>query len=406
MKNWASYVFNSRKISRHESMHDGIDREQSSPPRNGRWHKKMSQPAASSYRIAFITPEYPGCGPHFGIGKYVSDLADFFASSGHQVLVLVPGDSGCFSVTSGQAPRLDLPPENPFILRPWLAGKWLRKLLREFQPDVVEVSNWGALGNHIGNSWPTVVRLSTSAADAGGIRPDRLQWLRVKSEANQVRRAQVVIADSLAMADRAKALYGRSVETIIPHGWNGQIPKTPSWKNRPRQVLFVGRLEPRKGIDVLLSAWPFVLAQCPDAWLHIVGKGTTTSAFERITIHGWLSELELNSLRQSCKAQAIPSRFESFGLVALEAWAHGLVPIASNAGALEEVIDDAGHIFPVDEPQALARALITTLNLDQEHLINKGKHLLTTRFGIGQWTKTTLLAYDQAIKNKSAGVLT
>ena len=349
-------------------------------------------------RIAFIAPEYPGCGPNFGIGKYIFDLANLFLQLGHPVLVLVAGDTGCFSVTSDGQPRQELSSKKPFLLRPWLARHWLRAHLKEFKPDIVEVSNWGALGICFGKSWPVAVRLSTSAADADGTRPDHLRWLRVKSEHLQVHQANVVIADSHAMANRAQSLYGRRAEVVIPHGWNGKRLNNPTWKERSKHVLFVGRLEPRKGVDVLASAWPQVVAQCPDAWLHIVGKGTIPSLPERATAYGWLSEADLDGLRRTCRAQAIPSRFESFGLVALEAWAHGLVPVTSDTGALAEIIEDAGLTSLVNDPHRLAQSLITALNLDQDHLISKGRHLLETRYASDIWAKATLLAYEQAIK--------
>ena len=52
-------------------------------------------------RVALITPEYPGCGPSFGVGRYVRDLAECLAGAGTAVRVLAATDTGCFRVTPG-----------------------------------------------------------------------------------------------------------------------------------------------------------------------------------------------------------------------------------------------------------------------------------------------------------------
>ncbi|MBN8526246.1 MAG: glycosyltransferase family 4 protein [Planctomycetes bacterium] len=345
-------------------------------------------------RIALVTPEYPGCGPSYGIGRYVHDLHGALAAVGHQVQVLALTDGGAFKPGTGHAILAHLP--HSLLLRPLAARAWLCRELQAFAPDVVEVPNWGALTAFIPASWPTVVRLSTSAADAGGAGRDRWRILRLALETRAVRRASLVVADSGAMAMRAAALYGRAADIVIHHGWCGPVVATPG--PRPRAVLFTGRWEPRKGVDVLLAAWPAVRAAVPDAVLHIVGSGQPTlAAGDGIVLHGRLADDELAGLRLRCRIQAVPSRFESFGLVVLEAWAAGLVPVVSDAGALPEVVADAGLITPAGRPDNLAQALVAGLCSDLSDRWRAGAARLRGDLGVVAWTDATLAAYRRAI---------
>src|SRR5262249_33699930 len=129
-------------------------------------------------------------------------------------------------------------------------------------------------------------------------------------------------------------------------------------RSRKTRLLFVGRLESRKGIDVLLDAIPDVLAQFPDAVLDIVGDDTipkpdgTTSKHEflkrdlaalvraRITFHGRVEEHELREFYRDCDIFVAPSRYESFGLVFLEALMFGKPVIGCDAGGGPEVVTD------------------------------------------------------------------
>jgi glycogen(starch) synthase len=351
-------------------------------------------------RIALITPEYPNCGPSFGIGRYVRDLAACLSQAGITVQVLAATDTGCYSVTPGQAPQLVGPAYPHLLLRPWQAASWLDAALARFAPDVLDVPNWGGLGAFLRHPIPHVVRLVTSAADPSRARRDALLPVRLALENATVKRAAILVADSAAMAEVGRRIYNRTADAVIHLAYRGEI--LPPATREHSAVLFIGRLETRKGVDVLLDAWPAVLAACPSAHLHVVGSDraglaqrlTTTAG---VTWHGQAGDAAVAALRGRCLVQAIPSRFESFGLVALEAWAAGMAVVASNVGGLPAVVGDAGLLVPTENPAAMSQALIAALDPKlARKLAEAGQRRLTQLFDPTLLVRRSLAAYALA----------
>lgn len=349
-------------------------------------------------RIALITPEFPGYGPSFGIGRYVADLTGALRAAGHTVLVLAATDRGGVVVGTDR-PVQPLP--HSLLQRALVVRPWLLRELEAFQPDVVEAPNWGALTAFLPPRWPVVIRLSTSAADAGGARRDLWRSCRILMEQAAVHRAHSIIADSRSMGRRGVSLYSREADVVIPHAWHR--PCMSLQGDRGPEVLFVGRWEPRKGVDVMMQAWPDVVAAIPHARLHLVGIGQPQGlAGPGIQAHGQLLPEQLASLRQFCKIQVVPSRFESFGLVILEAWAAGLVPVVSSGGALPEVVGEGGMVVPPGCPRELSRALLQAIRNDGRHLVEAGLHRLGNDFCSARQIQATLRVYNSAVHRHRA----
>lgn len=354
-------------------------------------------------RVALITPEYPGCGPSYGIGSYVQRLAQELDGAGHAVCVAVVAYDGIWlghpdQVHGVSALRV------PGVLRPWWAGGWLRRTLDDLAPDVVELSNWGGLAAFLPRAWPLVVRLSTSITHQPA--RDRLrahlQQQHLRLERATVRRAHLVIANSRAIARDSAPLYRRCADRVIPHAH----PR-PDAITRPRgeDVLFVGRREHRKGVDILLRAWPAVVRRFPTRTLHLVGAGHAellqrlpASLRRGITAHGVLSDAALGSLRERCQVQVVPSRFESFGLTVVEAFASGHVVVAAACAGLSETVGSAGVLYPVEDHHALAEALMRVFSDDvlRQQSIAAGEALLASRYSLSAWREATLAAYQEA----------
>jgi glycosyltransferase involved in cell wall biosynthesis len=121
------------------------------------------------------------------------------------------------------------------------------------------------------------------------------------------------------------------------------------------KILFVGRLEKRKGIDLLLAVIPNICARHPDVHFDIVGDDSIPSehgvpyrhffemsapqsAVAQVTFYGKVSESELQNHYKNCDIFVAPSRFESFGIIYLEAMACGKPVVGSNAGGIPEVV--------------------------------------------------------------------
>lgn len=123
---------------------------------------------------------------------------------------------------------------------------------------------------------------------------------------------------------------------------------------RDRLVLFVGKLIGSKGVELLLGAWPQVLAAEPRARLVIVGFGgererlqALGAGLERVTWAGRLDHSELAELLPAAEALVVPSTFpEAFGMVAAEAAACGALPVVARHSGLAEVARTLAEVVP------------------------------------------------------------
>ncbi len=143
----------------------------------------------------------------------------------------------------------------------------------------------------------------------------------------------------------------------------------------PDRILAVSRLashDAGKGIDHLIEAMPAVLAQIPDATLHIIGEGAdrprlqalanASPAKNRIQFLGYADEATLKAELAACTLFALPSCKEGFGLVYLEAMAAGKPCLAAQAGGAPEVVTpECGILVPYGGGPALQDGLVKGL---------------------------------------------
>jgi glycosyltransferase involved in cell wall biosynthesis len=136
-------------------------------------------------------------------------------------------------------------------------------------------------------------------------------------------------------------------------------------------VLFVGTLEPRKNVPLLLDAFALVRKQL-SAFLIVVGaRGwldapilaarARSGVGDAAQFVGWVDEDDLAVLYSHAGAMVLPSLYEGFGLPVLEAMACGAPVICSNAGPLPEVAGDAAVLLPPTDPAAWADAIVRVL---------------------------------------------
>jgi glycosyltransferase involved in cell wall biosynthesis len=157
---------------------------------------------------------------------------------------------------------------------------------------------------------------------------------------------------------------------VIPNMIRLEIGKFDESK-RLNHVIAVGNTDRRKNIRGLLDAWQMTLITNPNLRLHLVGPGLGAGdplahEFEnkfnsgQVTWHGIVTRRELSNLYSRCKVLVHPSRWESFGLIYLEAFAGnlGIITLAKS-GSTAEVVGDAGLILKDDSPKTLSNAILT-----------------------------------------------
>ena len=195
-----------------------------------------------------------------------------------------------------------------------------------------------------------------------------------------------------------------------------------------RMLLFVGRIEHLKGLDVLIEAigimrqneilkdYPFCLAiiggEPDDSTEHenieLSRIKTLTEKHglsDLVTFLGKRSQESLPYYYSAAEAVVVPSQYESFGMVALEAMACGIPVVASQIGGLAYLVQDGvtGYTVPVDEPMELANRL-TLLLLDQNLRDRMGKQAIQVARDYA-WDKiaSKLLGVYDELLGKSTG---
>lgn len=146
----------------------------------------------------------------------------------------------------------------------------------------------------------------------------------------------------------------------------------------PLQIIFVGNISPRKGLDTLIVAIDAVESAVE---LTIVGQSTaddylsdvrqqiaTRGLSDRVRVTGELTDTELESTLREHHLLAVPSRYEAFGIVYAEAMSVGLPVIASGAGGASDIVTHGENGFLVDpsDPDDIAAAITTVAENPQQ----------------------------------------
>lgn len=165
---------------------------------------------------------------------------------------------------------------------------------------------------------------------------------------------------------------------IIPNGidyahFSAPRPRLPAFDDGKLNVLFVGRLEQRKGLKYLLRAWPRVRAALGNVRLIVVGGGRPLGSYRRLgQRYGWedvvftghVTREELAAYYHTCDVFCAPSTGqESFGIVLLEAMAAGRPIVTTDIPGYREVVSHGheGMLVPPKDEEALAAMLIRLL---------------------------------------------
>lgn len=184
-------------------------------------------------------------------------------------------------------------------------------------------------------------------------------------------KAKRIAAVSRVTADEVVRHFGIDAAKIevVPNGVDpfyspaGDSQASLPFDLSPRgYVLFVGTIEPRKGVDDLLTAWEQIPSRPP---LVICGSlGWDTNALlkridthpqrEAIIVSGYLERSIVRDLYRHCSAFVYPSYYEGFGMPPLEAMACGAPVVTTRGGAIPEIVGDAAQVVEVGRPDLLA----------------------------------------------------
>jgi phosphatidyl-myo-inositol alpha-mannosyltransferase len=323
-------------------------------------------------RIAFACPyawDDPG-----GVQVHVRELANHMRGRGHDVVVLAPVRRTAVEPWVHAVGRpLDITfnrSNAPIDPRPWSARR-VRAQLRAFRPDVVHVHEPFA---------PSTAMWATQTAEApvvatfhtGAVR-SRLYDAAAPLMRRIARRISIRVAVSRVAERAAAARIGGSFE-LVPNGVDIRrfAEAEPAELGEGTKLLFVGRLDERKGFPVAVAAFGRLATDLPTIRLIVVGDGPERSATDvlppgvraRVTMLGAVPNVDLPPFERACDVYLGTSTGgESFGIVLVEAMAAGVPVVASDVPGYDEVMTDGveGFLVPPGDPTALAAAVETIL---------------------------------------------
>ncbi|MFO0850340.1 MAG: glycosyltransferase [Gemmataceae bacterium] len=356
------------------------------------------RPAGGRVSVGLVSSNYPP-EPLGGVGRYTHALAAGLADLGHEVHVIARSpDHNRVDLEDGvwvhrMVPHDDGPwatPGQPPLVRRvlgWAAAAHaeVKRVASAHPLDVVSASVWDVEGlfcqlddslttvTTVVTTLKTVVDLNPSWRATPGI-PDLLALERELLRA--ARRLVGPSRDVLAKAARDFGRLGDPAPAVVPLGLPDR-PAAPAPKPPGRvRVLTVGRLEERKGTDLFLAAAAELLPEFPDLEFVLVGNdaipaerhpGTFRQWFEqeygaepwadRVVFRGEVPDEQLHAEYAACDVFCLPARYESFGLVLVEAMAHGRPVVAAAAGGMAEIVEDGATgflAFPDSVPSLVA----------------------------------------------------
>ncbi len=152
---------------------------------------------------------------------------------------------------------------------------------------------------------------------------------------------------------------------LVPNGIAAAAPAVPAvpWDDDRLKLLFVGRFDRQKGLDLLIEA---IRPLADKVTLRIVGAPAVTSGYQppalpHVDVRGWRDRDGVVAEMKACDIVIVPSRWEGFGLVAVEAMRAGKPVMAAAAGGLADILDGGryGIAVPINDPAALRTAIET-----------------------------------------------
>ena len=365
-------------------------------------------------RVAYVSIHtsplaQPGAGDAGGMNVYVDQLARTMAGRGVDVDVYTrPGDGvhrvvevmpGYRVITIPSGPGTRAVAEDDLAD---LVGEFAERMVKFMAADDVVydlvhshywLSGWvGALlqemtGVPLAISFHTLGRVKEATRRVDDPPPS---LLRIAAEVEVIARAGCVVASTPAEAGELIEHYAADPERLCvsPPGVNHDI-FFPGSKSAAREslgiaqdplVLYVGRIQPLKGLDLGIEAFAEVTGSLPSAQMLIVGGpsgdlGEAEVAMlrsmvaeaglsDRVTFAGTLSHSSVADAYRAADVLIVPSRSESFGMVAAEAQSCGLPVVAARVGGLAYAVDDgiSGTLISGWDPGDYAKALLGILN--------------------------------------------
>jgi glycogen(starch) synthase len=368
-------------------------------------------------RVLLLSWEYPPL-IEGGLARHVRKLAENLAILGVDVHVLARGleESPPEEEVEGVTVHRVREPKRPGDLGEFVA--WIEHMNSDMLAagvevgdahdfDVVHGHDWlvAVAGDHLAKRFRCPLAMTIHATEFGrhqGWVDKHPQSYIHGVERWMANRAERVITCSSYMREHVADIYGLEENriTVVPNGIDpselvpvDDLETLRARFARPdeRLVLLVGRLVYEKGFQLALEAMPGLIERLGNVRFVVAGSGTAEEELRqqaselglgpRGTFLGWIGDDVLHSLYRIADLTVVPSIYEPFGLVALEAMASGCPCLVADTGGLREVVphEDVGLRFRSRDPASLAHMaerLLTDEGLRDRLVAEASEHVL------------------------------
>jgi glycogen(starch) synthase len=347
-------------------------------------------------RVLTLSWEYPPV-IEGGLARHVRKLSEQLVRQGHEVHVLTRGDrpgppEDRHGVVVHRVPEPDFPRAD---LDAFIA--WVERMNADMAAagpggafDLVHSHDWlvagaaEALAARAGVPWLVTIHATEYGRHEGRVGRHPQAYIHA-AERRMARAADRVVVCSAYMRAQVTDVFGVDQVSVIPNGIDpgdllpvADLPRLRARFAAPEEklVLLVGRLVWEKGFHLALDALPGLIRRVGRVRYVVAGTGTADAELkeqaERLglmehgTFIGWTGDDVLHSLYRIADLCVVPSIYEPFGLVALEAMASGCPCIVADTGGLREVVphEEAGLRFRARDPEALVDVAARVLSDD------------------------------------------
>lgn len=335
-----------------------------------------------------------------GLGRHVGELVPALRALGHDVRVVAPEHP--------ELSRRDVVDQVATAQPALIEAGGLA--VRDWSPDVIHGHDWltATAARELARAADVPLVTTVHATERGrqqGYLTEPSQYRIDDIERAMCRASDVVLACSQYQADELDQHF-QVAATVIG---NGCLPSAHRSTREPGLIAFAGRLVHEKGVQELIKALPLLRTEYPDIHCLIAGDGPLLAAqqdrarrygvADRIGWPGLLNQAGTGELLARASIVVVPSLYEPFGLVALEAQAAGTPVAVTDTGGLRELVTDGvtGVRFAPESPSAIAAAVrrLLTDPAQAEVMANAARQQAETRFSWPAVARRVAAAYPR-----------
>ncbi|MCY4475453.1 MAG: glycosyltransferase [Chloroflexi bacterium] len=378
----------------------------------------------------------PGGTDAGGMNVYVDRVSTRLARTGHGVRVYSrshPGtgnvdDQRDYDLVHMPIGRLDERKEQlPALLPKFTAAVNNDASINQTKFDIVASHYWlsGVVGCELATGWDIshVTSFHTLASIKKSVRPEENEpEIRLVSEARVARDADQIVVWTDGEAAHMMSEFGLPKEkfAVVPPGVDTNefsASPTSSTSRSRRRILYVGRLDALKGVDLLIDAFAIIIERGFDVELQIVGGGTADEfrrvlgrisklrLTDRVKLPGALPQSDLPAIYSNADCIVAPSFHETFGLAVLEAAACATPAVAADVDGLKSIVIDneTGYLIPNRDPVVYADKILQIIgNQDLQYTMSNAARRRSETLSWDSTVEGLLDVYNRVVETRAS----